>query len=73
MRKIINLSLISFLLVGCLNNPNIEKSVLRVYSPSVYIDESIISEFEDIFNTRVIFEEFESNEQMYTKLMSGNN
>lgn len=72
MRKLISILLTFFLLTGCLNNPNIEKNVLRVYSPSVYIDENIISDFEDIYNVRVIFEEFESNEQMYTKLLSGN-
>lgn len=73
MRKIITALLIVFLLTGCLNNPQSERKVLRVYSPSVYIDETIITDFEDIYNVRVIYEEFESNEQMYTKLLSGNN
>ncbi len=72
MKKLISVLIVLLLLTGCLNNQRSERSVLRVYSPSVYIDESIISEFEDIFNVRVIFEEFESNEQMYTKLLSGN-
>ena len=72
MKKIIVILVTLFLLTGCLGNPQGERSVLRVYSPSVYIDENVIGEFEDIYNVRVIFEEFESNEQMYTKLMSGN-
>lgn len=73
MRKLISILMLFFLLTGCLNNPQTERSVLRIYSPSVYIDENIITDFEDIFNVKVIYEEFESNEQMYTKLLSGNN
>lgn len=73
MRKLISILLVVLLLTGCLNNPQTERSVLRIYSPSVYIDENIITDFEDIFNVKVIYEEFESNEQMYTKLLSGNN
>ena len=72
MKKIIILMLTSLLLTGCLYNPQKNQNVLKVYMPSVYIDENIIMEFEDIYNIRVILEEFESNEQMYTKLMAKN-
>ncbi len=72
MRKLIIVLLGLFLLSGCVNNTSKEESVLRVYSPSVYIDDSVIKEFEKTFNVKVIYEEFESNEQMYTKLLSGN-
>ncbi len=44
---------------------------LKVYNWGVYIDESVISEFEDMYNVRVIYENFESNEMMYTQLQSG--
>lgn len=73
MRKIISLAIVFMLLTGCLNGGNVDKKVLRVYMPSEYIDESVIYEFEDMFGVKLITEEFESNEQMYTKLMAGNN
>lgn len=72
MRKILSLFIILILLTGCLNGGQTDKKVLRVFMPSEYIDENTIYEFEDAFNVRVITEEFESNEQMYTKLMAGN-
>lgn len=73
MRKVISSILLLILLTGCLNGGNVDKKVLRVYMPSEFIDESVIYEFEDMFGVKVITEEFESNEQMYTKLMAGNN
>ena len=72
MSKIISLLIVSLLLVGCLGSGASDKKVLRVYMPSEYIDESVIYDFEDMFNVKVIMENFESNEQMYTKLLSGN-
>ncbi len=72
MSKIISLLLTALLLVGCLGSGGSDKKVLRVYMPSEYIDESVIYDFEDMFNVKVIMENFESNEQMYTKLLSGN-
>lgn len=72
MLKISKLLIVSLFLVGCLGSSNKDKKVLRIYMPSEYIEESVIYEFEDMFNVRVIMENFESNEQMYTKLLSGN-
>ena len=57
-------------LAGCGTGSG-EKQTLKVYSPGVYIDPEVIAMFEKEFNCRVIFEQFESNEQMYTKLLSG--
>jgi len=57
-------------LTGC-GSGNSEKQTLKVFSPGVYIDPEVIRMFEKEFNCRVIFDEFESNEQMYTKLLSG--
>lgn len=47
------------------------KETLRVFNWGVYIDESLIAEFEDQYNVEVIYDEFDSNETMYTKLQSG--
>ncbi len=48
-----------------------ETETLKVFNWGVYIDESLIAEFEDTYNATVIYEEFDSNESMYTKLLSG--
>ncbi len=48
-----------------------ETETLKVFNWGVYIDESLTAEFEDTYNVNVIYEEFDSNESMYTKLLSG--
>lgn len=72
MRKILSVLIASLLFVGCMGSGASDKKTLRVYMPSEYIDEATIYEFEDMFNVKVIMENFESNEQMYTKMLSGN-
>ncbi len=44
---------------------------LKVYSWGEYIDPSINKEFERKFGVKVIYDTFDSNELMYTKLQSG--
>ena len=41
---------------------------LTIYNWGDYIDPSLIKEFEEEFNLRVIYETFDSNEAMYTKV-----
>ena len=36
-----------------------------------YIDPDLLTEFQDEYNCTVIYETFESNEMMYTKLQAG--
>ncbi len=45
--------------------------VLKVYNAGEYIDLSLLEEFEEEYGCTVIYETFESNEMMYTKLSSG--
>ena len=61
--------LISVLVFSCnnANNPN----TLKIYNAGEYIDESLIDQFEEEFGCRVIYETFDSNESMYTKINSG--
>lgn len=54
---------------GCTGSSSQE--TLRVYNWGVYIDEAVITEFEEMYDVRVIYENFESNEMMYTQLQSG--
>ncbi len=67
--------IISFVLCGalalCLFGCGEEKPSLKVYNAGEYIDTSLISDFEKENNCKVIYETFDSNESMYTKVMSG--
>lgn len=47
------------------------RPVLRIYNWGEYIDKTVIHQFEQEFGIRVIYETFDSNESMYTKLRSG--
>ena len=68
MKKISMLILaLAFMLAGC----NSETKTLKVFNWGVYMDDSLIDEFENEYNVRVVYDEFDSNESMYTKLMSG--
>lgn len=58
---------LAFMLVGC----NSDTKTLKVFNWGVYMDATLIEEFEEEYNVRVVYDEFDSNESMYTKLMSG--
>ena len=44
---------------------------LKVYNAGEYIDLALLKEFEEEYNCTVVYETFESNEMMYTKLSGG--
>lgn len=50
----------------------VSRKTLRVYNWGQYIDKTVISDFEEEYDCRIIYETFDSNEIMYTKYMSGN-
>ena len=66
--KVLVVLILSVTVFGCSGE---KKEQLKVYSPGVYIDPSVITEFEEKYNCDVIYDNFDSNEQMYTKLMGG--
>lgn len=47
------------------------KKTLKVYNAGEYIDISLISDFEKEYGCNVVYETFDSNESMYTKISSG--
>ena len=47
------------------------KQTLKVFNWGVYIDETVIKDFETRYNVNVIYDNYDSNESMYTKLQSG--
>lgn len=83
MKKLLNGLIILVLLLsvlGCNRNGGTEgfdpvkewgSNVLNVYNWGEYIDRKVITEFEKKYNVKVNYSLFTSNEEMYTKLMSG--
>ncbi len=70
MKKVIALTVFVValsMLFGCTS----DKPKLKVYNAGEYIDTALISEFEAENNCEVVYETFDSNESMYTKVMSG--
>ncbi len=68
MKKILVLLLIAVLLLsGCSK----ASSTLKVYNWGEYIGEDVIKNFEKQFNAKVIYDPFDSNEMMYTKVQTG--
>ncbi len=47
------------------------KHVLKVYNAGEYMDLSLLEQFEEENDCQVVYETFESNEMMYTKLAAG--
>ena len=45
--------------------------VINVFNAGEYIGEDVLSNFETMYNARVNYDTFESNEMMYTKLLGG--
>ncbi|WP_147590257.1 extracellular solute-binding protein [Thomasclavelia saccharogumia] len=77
--RIMSSKIVKVVLAGCLLlsvgwsiSTGVGKKTLRVYNWGEYIDKTVISDFEDEYDCRIIYETFDSNEIMYTKYMSGN-
>jgi len=60
------IGLVILTVTGCDN-----REELYIYNWSVYTPKSVIEKFEKEYNVRVVYDEFDSNESMYTKLKSG--
>lgn len=80
MKKLIAVAVTAMLLLtgcgggGASSEDAIEKygsDTLKVYNWGEYIGESVISDFEKEFGVKVVYEVFDSNEMMYTKLQAG--
>lgn len=48
------------------------KHTLRVFNWGEYVDPDVIDSFQDEFDCKIVYETFDSNESMYTKLLGGN-
>lgn len=63
--------LLAVVLVCCGHMSAGGKKTLKVYNAGEYIDLSLLETFQEEYNCNVVYETFESNEMMYTKLSSG--
>lgn len=73
MKKIIKICftfLVTIGLVGC--GASDDREVLKVFNWGEYIDEAVLTQFEEEYNCKIIYETFDSNESMYVKLQGGN-
>lgn len=73
-RRIVTVACVSlfiFIAGFSFNMSGAGKKVLKVYNAGEYIDKSLLHRFEEEYNCKVIYETFDSNESMYTKLQSG--
>ena len=48
-----------------------DRPTLKIYNAGEYIDDELLTVFEEEYDCDVIYETFDSNESMYTKVMSG--
>lgn len=74
MKKLIVLCIL-LTLVGCSKSDPVDKygsDVLNVFNWGEYIGEDVIVNFEEEYGVKVNYSLFDSNEIMYTKLLSGN-
>ena len=74
MKKLIVLCIL-LTLVGCPKSDSVDKygsDVLNVFNWGEYIGEDVIANFEEEYGVKVNYSLFDSNETMYTKLLSGN-
>ncbi len=82
MKKILSILLVTVLafsaLTGCAGNSKSKEAIekygsdtLKIFNTGEYIGENVIKNFEKQFGVKVIYDLFESNEMMYTKLQTG--
>ena len=62
--------LILFSLTGCLSN-SYENGELYIYLPGEYLSDEVVEQFEYEYGIKVYVSTFDSNENMYTKLLGG--
>ncbi len=80
MKKVVAVLLTAMLLLtgcggsGASSADAVEKygsDTLKVYNWGEYVGDNVVSDFEKEFGVKVIYEMFDSNEMMYTKLQAG--
>ena len=70
-KLLIAILLIILACVACGKKIEQGKEKLYVYNWGIYIDKSVIGKFEDKYNCEVVYDEFDTNEEMYAVVSSG--
>ncbi len=68
-KKLIVVALFICMIAGCLAGCGSSKEKLKIFLPGEYLGENVIENFEKQYNCKVIVENFDSNEAMYTKFV----
>ena len=71
MKKILIVMLVLVIGFSAFAGVKSKGKVLRIFNAGEYLDPELLEEFEQQYNCKIIYETFDSNETMYTKLMSG--
>ncbi len=70
-KKILSVLLVVLICFTAFTGLKSSGKVLRIFNSGEYLDPELIENFEKEYDCKVIYETFDSNESMYTKLMSG--
>ncbi|MCY4038827.1 MAG: spermidine/putrescine ABC transporter substrate-binding protein PotF, partial [Hyphomicrobiales bacterium] len=70
MKRILSLGLAA-LVVGAFVTANANAQQVRVYNWSDYIDEELLSKFEEETGIDLVYDVFDSNEVLETKMLAG--
>lgn len=76
MKKLLAVALCLLTLVGCSKRkpaPQSDCATLKVFNTGEYIADDTRSRFEKKFGVKVVYDLFASNEEMYTRLLGGDN
>ena len=71
MKKAVVLMSLMVIAVLAMTGCGSKKEKLKLFLPGEYLGENVIEDFEKAYNCKVIVENFDSNEAMYTKLQAG--
>ncbi|MBQ6229696.1 MAG: extracellular solute-binding protein [Eubacterium sp.] len=71
MRKVFVVLFIGAIIMMVFTGVGGSRKTLRIYNAGEYIDPNLIEKFEREHDCKVIYETFDSNESMYTKIKSG--
>ena len=62
---------VATILAACGGSNKEEKEKLYVYNWGIYLDKAVIDKFQDKYDCEVIYDEFDTNEEMYAVVSSG--
>ena len=69
--KFLRKGFILLFLIFCFTSCDSDKEKLYVYNWGIYLDKSVIGDFEEKYNCEVVYDEFDTNEEMYAVVSSG--